>query len=81
MTQALATAIETATADVRAVADLAERYFAARDTRTQLLDGDRELKAIQQEVAQTLKEGRTWAEVGAILQVSGSRAEALAKGR
>ena len=81
MTAALTSSIETATAEVEAIADLVERHHAARERRTALIKGDRALKAIQQDVAQTLKPGRTWAEVGDLLGFSGSRAEALAKGR
>lgn len=81
MTEALATAIETATAEVAAITDPIERYYAARKCRATLASGDRELKDLQQDIANHLKAGRTWAEVGELLGVTGSRAEALAKGR
>lgn len=81
MTDALIAAIETATAAVAAIDDPAERYQLARETRVKLTDGDRALLEIQQAAAWNLYEGRTWAEVGEILGVSGSRAEAIAKGR
>lgn len=81
MTEALTTAIEDAIGDVEATADPVERYHQARLIRAQLIDGDHKLKAIQQAVANDLKDGRTWAQVGEALGVTGSRAEALAKGR
>lgn len=81
MTDALTTAIEDAIEDVAATADPVERYRQARILRAELIDGDHKLKAIQQAVALDLKTGRTWAQVGKALGVSGSRAEALAKGR
>lgn len=81
MTDALADSIETAAAAVAAIADPIERYRAARDERTKLASGDRTFMEIQQAVAWELYESRTWAEVGEALGVSGSRAEAIAKGR
>jgi hypothetical protein len=81
MTEALTTAIEAAAEEVAAVTDPVERYHRARTIRAQLLDADHHLKAIQQAVAVDLKAGRTWAQVGEALGVTGSRAEALAKGR
>lgn len=81
MTEALTTAIEDVVKDVAAIDDLAERYFRARTTRAHLIEGDHQLKTIQQAVANDLKAGRTWAQVGELLGISGSRAEALAKGR
>lgn len=81
MTDALTDSIETATAEVAAIDDPAERYWKARDTRSKLTNGDRQLLHIQQAAVNDLHEGRTWAEVGRILGFSGSRAEAIAKGR
>lgn len=81
MTEALTTAIEAAAEEVAAIADPVERYSRARDIRAHLISGDHRLKDIQQAVANDLKVGRTWAQVGEKLGVSGSRAEALAKGR
>ena len=81
MTNALTDSIETAAAAVAAIADPVERYQAARDERAKLAAGDRTFMEIQQAVAWELYETRTWAEVGEALGVSGSRAEAIAKGR
>jgi DNA-directed RNA polymerase sigma subunit (sigma70/sigma32) len=81
MTNALTDTITVAVEDVAAIADPVERYQKARERRNELQSGDRSLRIIQQRVAQELKGGRTWAEVGALLDVSGSRAEQIAKGR
>jgi hypothetical protein len=81
MTNALTAAIAATTEEVAAVEDLVERYEAARRARVLLKDGDRNLMLIQQEVAEALKPGRTWAEVGTMLGVTGSRAEQVAKSR
>lgn len=90
MTDALTTAaieaatqqvISAATEHVASIDDLAERYQAARRVRAHLDEGNQALKEIQQAVAKDLKPGRTWAQVGQLLGVSGSRAEALAKDR
>jgi DNA-directed RNA polymerase specialized sigma subunit len=81
MTDVLTEAIETATAAVAAIGDPVERYQQAREERVKLGTGDRTLMEIQQAVVLVLREGRTWAEVGEILGISGSRAEAIAKGR
>lgn len=81
MTEALTTAIADTEEEVAAVADPVERYHQARIVRAQLIEADHKLKAVQRTVANDLKAGRTWAQVGEVLGVSGSRAEALAKGR
>jgi alkylhydroperoxidase/carboxymuconolactone decarboxylase family protein YurZ len=81
MTHALTDSITAAVEAVAAITDPVERYKDARERRTELNDGDRSLMLIQQAVAQELKEGRTWAHVGELLEVTGSRAEQIAKGR
>ncbi|MGW5426853.1 hypothetical protein ACWET9_06450 [Streptomyces sp. NPDC004059] len=81
MTEALADALETATAAVTAIDDPVERFQKARDLRAEIADADRSLLEIQRSVIWSLYEGRTWAEVGAMLGFSGSRAEAIARGR
>jgi alkylhydroperoxidase/carboxymuconolactone decarboxylase family protein YurZ len=81
MTNALTDSITAAVDDVAAITDPVERYKAARERRTKLQDGDRSLMLLQQTAAQELKEGRTWAQVGDLLEVTGSRAEQIAKGR
>jgi len=81
MTDALTTAIETVTEQVAAISDPIERYETARRVREELGHGDRQLMLIQQEVASGLKSDRTWAEVGDLLGVTGSRAEQIARER
>ena len=81
MTEALTDALETATAAVTAIDDPVERFQKARDLRTELADADRTLLDIQRDVVWSLYEGRTWSEVGKLLGFSGSRAEAIARGR
>jgi hypothetical protein len=81
MTDALTDALETATVTVTAIADPVERFQKARDLRTELAGADRALLDVQRSVVWSLYEGRTWAEVGALLGFSGSRAEAIARGR
>jgi hypothetical protein len=81
MTNALTTSLKAAVTDVAAIPDLVERYQEARRRRTELGETDRELMLVQQAVAEELKEGRTWADVGRLLGVTGSRAEQIAKGR
>jgi hypothetical protein len=81
MTDTLTDALETATVAVTAIADPVERFQKARDLRTELADADRALLDIQRDVVWSLYEGRTWAEVGRMLGFSGSRAEAIARGR
>lgn len=81
MTNALIAAIAATTEEVAAVEDLVERYEAARQARALVKDGDRNLMLIQQEVANALKPGNTWAEVGRMLGITGSRAEQVARGR
>lgn len=81
MTEALTDALEDATAVVTAIEDPVERFQKARDLRTEIADTDRTLLDIQRNVVWSLYEGRTWAEVGALLGFSGSRAEAMARGR
>ncbi|MFI2349724.1 hypothetical protein ACH492_22255 [Streptomyces sp. NPDC019443] len=81
MTDPLTGALEDATAQVAAVADPVERFRAARERRAAITQADRELTEIEKAVVWELYEGRTWAEVGKILGFSGSRAEAIARGR
>lgn len=81
MTNSLTDAFETATAAVTAIDDPVERFQKARDLRTELADADRTILDIQRKVIWALYEGRTWAEVGRMLGFSGSRAEAIARGR
>lgn len=81
MTDALTDAIETVTARVTAISDPVERFKKARQARKVTSEADAQWKQLQVDAVNTLREGRTWAEVGELLDISGSRAEALAKGR
>jgi hypothetical protein len=81
MTNALTAAIAATKEEVAAVENLVERYEKARTARDSLRDGDRDFMLIQQDVVNQLRPGRTWAEVGSMLGITGSRAEQVAKGR
>lgn len=84
MTDALQAAIETAMREVSKVAaidDPVERYTTARNVRADIKKIDQLLQQLQRHAAQELKPGHTWAEVGKALDVTGSRAEQIAKGR
>lgn len=81
MTDAYTHAVETVTARLMAISDPIERFKETRNERKTNSQADATWKQIQVDVVNTLREGRTWAEVGELLDISGSRAEALAKGR
>lgn len=81
MTNALTDAIDTAVDAVEAIDDPVECYKAARQERARIGSGDRRLMEIQKIRVWQLYEGRSWAEVGELLGISGSRAEAIARGR
>lgn len=81
MTDALTEYAEAEAAPVAAIADPIERFEAAKNERAKHSAADRALMEIQKAVVWELHESRTWAEVGDLLGFSGSRAEALARGR
>jgi hypothetical protein len=81
MTDALTEYANAEAAPVAAIADPIERFEAAKNERAKHNAADRALMEIQKAVVWELYEGRTWAEVGDLLGFSGSRAEALARGR
>lgn len=81
MTNALTQPLVAAETEVLATGDLIERYMAARENRAEIAASDRRHMEIQRDVVWKLYEGRTWAEVGKLLHISGSRAEAIARGR
>lgn len=81
MTDPLTSALEDAITQVAEVTDPTERFRAAREKRAAITDADRRLTEIEKAVVWELYEGRTWAEVGKLLGFSGSRAEAIARGR
>ncbi|WP_189764667.1 hypothetical protein [Streptomyces xanthochromogenes] len=81
MSEALSEALDTALSEAAEVADLVERFRAARRLRARISATDRGAMEIEQGVVWALHEGRSWADVGDLLGFSGSRAEAIARGR
>lgn len=81
MTEALATAIETAASALTDIVDPVERYHAARKLRVQVDEVSRIIKAVQQRAVIELHTDRPWREVGELLGVSGSRAEQISRGK
>lgn len=81
MTHALTPSIEAAIEDIAAVIDPVERFNEGRKIRSAFADGERKVMQIQQAAVEELKQERTWAQVGELLGVTGSRAEQIAKGR
>lgn len=77
MTDSLEAAERALIAAVREIAGDADRYQAARDLEARLSVYLREIKA---EAARNLHEGRSWNQVGALLGVTGSRAEQISRG-
>ncbi|MFJ7269392.1 hypothetical protein ACIQV3_22570 [Streptomyces sp. NPDC099050] len=76
MTEALDTAT---TALIRALDDIhddVERYKAAEALKVRV---DLEVKSVKAEVAKSLYTGRSWAAVGKLLGVTGSRAEQISR--
>jgi DNA-directed RNA polymerase specialized sigma subunit len=81
MTDALEAAGQKTLADLGKIDDLVERYHETRTQRARVAEIDRALKGIERGIALTLKDGRTWRQVGELLGVSGSRAEQISRGR
>lgn len=81
MTDALNVAIEARFKDIEATTDLVERFRKGRELRATAANVDQRVIRHEQIIVERLKEGRTWAEVGALLELTGSRAEQIAKGR
>src|SRR5690606_14078919 len=81
MTKALIAAIPATTEEAAAVEEPVDHEEAAREARTVDKDGARDLMLIRQEVANTLRDGRTWAAAGSLPGIAGSRAEQVARGR
>lgn len=82
MTNSLTDAIEAVTVAVKAIKDPAERFRAARDRREEIGDGDQALLNVQRAAIWDLYETKSsWRQVGEELGFSGSRAEAIARGR
>lgn len=81
MTDALNAAIDEALRSLAAIEDPVERFKASRQVRLELDRGSGELKNTQAAIANELKPGKTWREVGELLEVSGSRAEQISRGK
>lgn len=77
MTESLDTAERALIAAVREISDSVERYQAVKELEDRLGQSLREVKA---EVAKSLYDGRSWSQVGALLGVTGSRAEQISRG-
>ena len=76
MTETLDTAATTLIAAVEEIGDPVERYQAVKELESRL---DTDLKRVKAEITKSLKEGRTWDQVGALLGVTGSRAEQISR--
>ena len=75
-------AFEAALNEVRAIEDPLERFKAARAFRAAIAETDCSLRQVQKQVILALKEqGLSWREVGDRLDMSGARAEQIARGR
>jgi hypothetical protein len=78
MTEPAPAAILALVADLNTVADPAERFRAARDARAAATDA---VDGVLAAAVLELKDGRSWREVGAVLDMTGSRAEQIARRR
>ncbi|MFI8499426.1 hypothetical protein ACIGFK_13155 [Streptomyces sp. NPDC085524] len=76
MTEALDTATASLISALTDISDAVERYEAAKDLEARL---DREIKQVKAEIAKSLYDGRSWAAVGKLLGVTGSRAEQISR--
>lgn len=81
MTDALDLAIDNALRSLAEIEDPVERFRVCRQVRVSLDRGSSGLKATQAAIANELKPGRSWREVGDLLEVSGSRAEQISRGK
>lgn len=76
MTEALDTATASLISALTAIDDDVERYEAVKHVEARL---DHELKQVKADIAKSLYEGRSWASVGKLLGVTGSRAEQISR--
>lgn len=81
MTDALDAAIDDALRSLASIDDPVERYRVSRELRLELDRGSSALKATQAAIANELKAGRSWREVGELMGVSGSRAEQISRSK
>jgi ABC-type hemin transport system substrate-binding protein len=77
MTEALDTATTALISALNDISDAVERYEAAEALKARI---DLEVKSVKAEVAKSLYDGRSWAAVGKLLGVTGSRAEQISRG-
>lgn len=77
MTPALDTAIASVLAALQEVEEPVERYEAFRLAEAKLIAEFRKGRAA---IATELHDGRSWAQVGTLLKVTGSRAEQISRG-
>ncbi|MFE2326107.1 hypothetical protein ACFXD5_19630 [Streptomyces sp. NPDC059385] len=76
MTEALDTATTSLIGALNDIDDDVERYEAAEALKARI---DREVKDVKANVAKSLYDGRSWAAVGKLLGVTGSRAEQISR--
>jgi hypothetical protein len=77
MTDSLDTAERALIVAVREISDDVERYQAVKELEVRL---DQSLREIKAEIAHNLHQERSWSQVGALLGVTGSRAEQISRG-
>jgi hypothetical protein len=76
MTQSPETAYDALVRALQAVDDLAMRYRTVKEIEERFESDMKQLKAY---IATELYEGRTWAQVGELLGVTGARAEQISR--
>lgn len=76
MTRSPETAYDALVSALKAVDDLAMRYRTVKEIEERFESDMKQLKA---SIAQELYEGRTWAQVGELLGVTGARAEQISR--
>ncbi|MFE2047958.1 hypothetical protein ACFXAS_05585 [Streptomyces sp. NPDC059459] len=77
MTQAPDTAYNTLVNALESVDDLVERYRHIKAIEDQF---ETDMKRLKADVTRSLYEGRTWAQVGELIGVTGARAEQISRG-
>lgn len=65
-----------------AIPDLVARFRKSREIREDIEESGRIVKSAQQAIVLELKEeDRSWREIGELLEISGSRAEQISRGK
>lgn len=77
MTETLDTAVASLVDAVNEISDPVERYQAVRSLEDRI---EAALKQVKADIAKSMHDGRSWKEVGALLGVTGSRAEQISRG-